>query len=126
VSTDTNFPHTDPDREHFRKLAELRAAETTARCGCSAESNPTTGAEGLVGLVKERGSLPYAIQICEELARLIKTLWAVADPRRHESPYDMLIERLAFQVVLRRHRISQEEVDTVKNMLDAQVTETII
>ena len=126
MSANTNPPHADPDWKFFRKLAELREAEIRARCGCNAHSNPATGAEGFVALVKERGSLPFAIQTCEELAEVIKTLWAKADPHEGESTYESMIERLAFQVVLSLHRIPQEEVDRVKDLLDARVTETII
>jgi hypothetical protein len=127
VSSNVNkLPHRDPDWEFFRKLAELREAETRAKCRCNAQSNPATGAKELVALVKERDSLPYAIQTCEELAQVIEQLWQTANPHSGESPYESLIERLAFQVVLHLHHISQEEVDGAKNMIDARVTETIV
>jgi hypothetical protein len=126
VSANTNPPHADPDWEYFRKLAQLREAEIRARCNCNAQLNPATGAEGFVALVKERGSLPFAIQTCEELAEVIKMLWVKADPHEGGSTYESIIERLAFQIVLCLQRIPQEEVDRVKDLLDARVTETII
>jgi hypothetical protein len=120
-----NLRDSDSDRKFFRWLARLREACIQAKCGCD-QGNPASGADELVALVKERGSLPYATKACEQLADVVKTLWQATDPRTGESPYDRHVERLAFQVVLCRHNIPLEEMHEAKSLIDARVTETLI
>jgi hypothetical protein len=107
-----NLPPEESDRRFFRKLAELRVACTAAKCS---PGNPAKGAEDLVALVKERRSLSFAIESCERLATVVKELWTAVDPEgQNSSLYEDHIERLAFQVVLQRHNIPQQEVDEAK------------
>jgi hypothetical protein len=110
------------DWKFFRTLAKLREVETKIECD---QSNPGLATDALVALVKERASLPFAIEACEQLAEVLETLWRATDPSTCESPYERHVERFAFQVVLYRHNIPPEEVEEAKSLIDARVTETL-
>src|ERR1700674_828080 len=98
------------DWKFIRTLAKLREVETKIECDQS--KNPDLATDGLIPLVKERASLPFAIDACEQLAEVLETLWRKAtDPSTRESPYERHVERFAFQIVLCRHNIPREEVE---------------